>query len=57
MGVDFVGCCIFHKPRAFGESDSDETSSDEEEGDEGEGKFQEMKNNENKPAPFQTYHA
>lgn len=25
-----LGCCIYHKPRAFGESDSDESDSDTE---------------------------
>ena len=24
----YLGCCIFHKRRAFGESDSDESDSD-----------------------------
>ena len=26
----FIGCCIFHKNKAFGESDSDESDSDTE---------------------------
>lgn len=28
MLVVWTGCCIFHKPREFGESDSDESDSD-----------------------------
>jgi hypothetical protein len=43
-----IGCCIFHKKKHFGESDSDESDSDVEEA--------EKSNNNSIPA-FQRHHA
>lgn len=44
------GCCIFHKARAFGESDSEESDSDVEEAERAEPK-------PGAPKPYQRFHA
>jgi hypothetical protein len=45
-----IGCCIFHKQKQFGESDSDESASDIEEAEKAEPK-------EGAPKPYQRFHA
>ena len=45
-----IGCCIFHKSKAFGESDSDESDSDIEEAEKAEPK-------EGAPPLYQRFHA
>ena len=44
-------CCIYHKPKKFGESDSDETDSD------GEGVKEVDRKASNRPKSFQRFHA
>ena len=48
-----VGCCIFHKQKAFGESDSDESNSDIDEAQRAEGKDGESLG----VKPYQRFHA
>jgi protein phosphatase 1 regulatory subunit 11 len=44
------GCCIYHKPKSFGESDSDESDSDIEEAAKADGKPDRIR-------PYQRFHA